>query len=178
MNNYFCHLATAALLSLLPLQHANANTEDTAADVLRVALPAAAWGMTQYFDDDKGSEQFYYSFASTIAATYALKTAIHKNRPDGSDNDAFPSGHTSMAFQGAAFIQRRYGWTFGAPAYALATYVGYSRVNNDHHDTSDVLAGALIGIAASYWFTEPFYGVQVTPTAGLNGVGLQLSKHW
>ena len=171
-------LAAAMQLCLFPLCQASANTEDTAADVLRVALPAAAWGMTRYFDDDEGSKQFYYSFASTIAATYALKTAIHKNRPDGSDDDAFPSGHTSMAFQGAAFMQRRYGWTYGAPAYVLATYVGYSRVNNDHHDSGDVLAGALIGIAASYWFAEPFNGVQITPTAGLNGVGLQLSANW
>lgn len=171
-------LAAAMLLCLLPVHQACANTEDTAADVLRVALPAAAWGMTQYLDDAEGSKQFYYSFAATVATTLALKTAIHKNRPDGSDNDAFPSGHTSMAFQGAAFLQRRYGWQYGAPAFALASYVGYSRVNNDHHDSRDVLAGALIGIAASYYFAEPFYGVQVTPTAGLNGVGLQLSKRW
>jgi membrane-associated phospholipid phosphatase len=171
-------LAAAMLLWLLPLHQACANTEDTAADVLRVALPAAAWGMTRYFDDDEGSTQFYYSFAATVATTLALKTAIHKNRPDGSDNDAFPSGHTSMAFQGAAFMQRRYGWQYGAPAYALATYVGYSRVKNDHHDSGDVLAGALIGIAAGYWFAEPFYGVQITPTAGLNGVGLQLAAKW
>ena len=167
----------ATVLVFIPLQQANANS-DTAADVLRVALPAAAFSMTQYLDDSEGATQFYYSFASTIAATYALKTAVHKNRPDGSDNDAFPSGHTSMAFQGAAFLQRRYGWQYGAPAYALASYVGYSRVKNDHPDTGDVLAGALIGMAASYYFAEPFYGVQITPTAGLNGLGLQFSKHW
>ena len=83
-----------------------------------------------------------------------------------------------MAFQGAAFLQRRYYWQYGVPAYALASYVGYSRVNNDHHDSRDVLAGALIGIAASYYFAEPFYGVQITPTAGVNGVGLQLSANW
>ena len=173
---------TQVMLSLLLLlgfpYNAAANSEDTAANVLRVALPAAAWGMTQYLNDDEGSTQFYYSFATTIASTVAFKSAITKNRPDGSDNDAFPSGHTSMAFQGAAFLQRRYGWKYGAPAYALATYVGYSRVNNDHHDSSDVLAGALIGIAASYYFSEPFYGVQVTPIAGIKGVGMQFSATW
>ena len=35
-------LAAAVLLCLFPLCQASANTEDTAADVLRVALPAAA----------------------------------------------------------------------------------------------------------------------------------------
>lgn len=165
------------IINIFLLCPAWANS-DKSADVLRVMLPAAAWGMTQYFDDKEGEKQFYYSFASTIATTYALKTAISKNRPDGSDNDAFPSGHTSMAFQGAAFLQRRYGWTYGAPAYALAAFVGYSRVKHDHHDSSDVLGGAVIGIVASYYFAEPFYGVQITPTANINGVGLQLSKRW
>lgn len=170
--------AISALLSLMPLQNAQANNEDKAADVLRIALPAAAWGMSQYLGDDEGTTQFYYSFASTIATTYALKSTIHKNRPDGSDNDAFPSGHSAMAFQGAAFLQRRYGWQYGAPAYALATYVGYTRVKNDHHDTRDVLAGALIGIAASYYFSKPYYGFQITPTAGLSSVGLNINKQW
>jgi hypothetical protein len=171
-------LAAALMLCLLPQYNAYAKGDDTAADVLRVALPAAAWGMTQYLDDDEGAKQFYYSFATTVVTTYALKSAIHKQRPDGSDNDAFPSGHTSMAFQGAAFLQQRYGWKYAAPAYLLATYVGYSRVNNDHHDSGDVLAGALIGIVASHYFTKPFYGLQLTPTAGINGVGLQVSTSW
>lgn len=169
---------TGLLLSIIVNCQAQANSDDTAASVLRVALPAAAWGMTQYLQDDDGSEQFYYSLATTIAATYALKSTINKERPDGSDNDAFPSGHTSMAFQGAAFIQRRYGWQYGTAAYALASYVGYTRVKNDHHDTEDVLAGALIGIAASYYFTKPFYGVQISPIAGIDGFGLRLQKRW
>ena len=170
-------VAVTALFIATPLRQA-AAASDTGADALRLALPATAWTITHYLDDKQGTTQFYYSFASTVVATYALKTAIHKNRPDGSDNDAFPSGHTSMAFQGAAFLQRRYGWQYGAPAYALASYVGYSRVKNDHHDSTDVLAGALIGIAASYYFAEPFYGVQISPTASINGIGLQLHKRW
>jgi membrane-associated phospholipid phosphatase len=178
MTGKLFRLITASWLGLAPLSLAYANTDDTAADILRLALPAAAWGMTQYQDDKEGSTQFYYSFASTIAATYALKSTINKNRPDDSDNDAFPSGHTSMAFQGAAFLQHRYGWQYGVPAYALATYVGYSRVKHDHHDSHDVLAGAVIGIAASYFFTTPYYGFNLQPTAGLNGIGLQLSRHW
>jgi hypothetical protein len=172
-------LSTAVLIVCLqPFNNALASSSDTAADGLRIALPAVAWGITQYLDDDKGANQFYYSFATTVISTYALKSAIHKNRPDGSDNDSFPSGHTSMAFQGAAFLQYRYGWQYGAPAYALATYVGYSRVKNDHHDSRDVIAGAVIGSVASYLFTTSYYGFNLQPTAGHNGVGLQLSKQW
>ena len=178
MKRGFFQLVLVCFCSLLPVHYAIANTDDTIADVLRLALPAAAWGMTQYQQDDEGTTQFYYSIATTVVSTYALKSLVHKDRPDGSDDDAFPSGHASMAFQGAAFLQRRYGWQYGAPAYALATYVGYSRVHNDHHDTVDVLAGALIGIASSYYFTKPYNGFQITPTAGLYGVGLQINKQW
>ena len=39
-----------------------------------------------------------------------------------------PSIHSAVAFAGASYIQRRYGWKFGAPAYALAVDVGWSRI--------------------------------------------------
>jgi len=66
---------------------------------------------------------------------------IDKRRPENSLNkDSFPSGHASAAFQGASFIQRRYGWKHGKYAYLLAAFVGYSRIEglNDRHDTWDV----------------------------------------
>ena len=154
------------------------EASETAGDILRVVLPAAGWGMSKYANDDEGTRQFYYSFATTVASTYALKQVINKQRPDGSDNDAFPSGHASMAFQGAAFIQRRYGWAYGAPAYALATYVGYTRIDSDKHDSNDVIAGALIGIATSYYFAEPIHGFQLTPTTQYGSVGLQVTRRF
>ena len=56
--------------------------------------------------------------------------------------DAFPSGHAATAFQGAAFIHRRYGIRRAWPAYVLATFTAWTRVDADEHDTADVLAGA------------------------------------
>ena len=88
-----------------------------------------------------------------------MKRIIRKKRPEGSTAyNAFPSGHTSSAFQGASFIQRRYGWKFGLPAYVLAGFVGYSRIEglNDRHDFWDVLGGAAVGIGSTYLFTKPF----------------------
>ncbi|MCH8500529.1 MAG: phosphatase PAP2 family protein [Aliidiomarina sp.] len=165
-------------LSLCSTTVSTVQASETAGDILRVALPAAAWGMSKYAQDDEGTRQFYYSFATTVVSTYALKQVVNKQRPDGSDNDAFPSGHASMAFQGAAFIQRRYGWAYGAPAYALATYIGYTRVDSDKHDTTDVVAGALIGFLSSYYFAEPIHGFQLTPTAQYGSVGLQLTRRF
>ena len=56
----------------------------------------------------------------------------------------------------AAFVQRRYGWKFGVPAYVLATYVGWSRTYAKKHDWWDVVTGAAIGAGSSYIFTRPF----------------------
>ena len=88
--------------------------------------------------------------------TYTLKELTHKKRPEGRHRyDAFPSGHTSSAFAGAAFIQKRYGWKYGKFMYLLASGVGVSRMEgpDGYHDFWDVLAGAAVGIGSVYLFT-------------------------
>ncbi|MBK5214404.1 MAG: phosphatase PAP2 family protein [Flavobacteriaceae bacterium] len=107
--------------------------------------------------DKKGVWQFAESLGTTLGATYILKYTINKPRPDGAtDGHAFPSGHTANAFSGASFVQRRYGWKYGVPAYLVAGFVGYSRIGAERHDTWDVLAGAVVGIGSTYIFTTPY----------------------
>ncbi len=130
-----------------------ANTERIG-DALFVLIPASAAGMSYFYDDKEGTRQFIKGFSTNMAITLALKQVINKTRPDGECCDSFPSGHASVAFQGASFIQKRYGWRYGFPAYLGATYTGYSRIAVDKHYLDDVLAGALIGMASSYYFTE------------------------
>jgi membrane-associated phospholipid phosphatase len=79
--------------------------------------------------------------------TQGIKLAVDRPRPDGS-RYSFPSGHTSSSFATAAVLQRHYGWKVGAPAYALASYVGASRLSENMHFLSDVLFGAGIGIVS------------------------------
>ena len=38
----------------------------------------------------------------------SLKRAIKEERPDRSNNQSFPSGHTATAFMGAEFLWREY----------------------------------------------------------------------
>lgn len=160
--------------SLTPSQKAN----KTAGDVLLVTMPALAMGSTFIWQDgQKGSYQFSKALASTVALTYALKLTVKKERPNKENNNSFPSGHTSIAFASAAFVQKRYGWEYGIPAYALAGYVGYTRIKATKHDGWDVLAGAAIGVGMSYLFTKPYEGkkklsvssgfIENTPTIGL-----------
>ena len=79
--------------------------------------------------------------------TQAIKIAARRTRPDGSAL-SFPSGHTSSAFASATVLQRHFGWKAGVPAYALATYVATSRMEQNRHFLSDVTFSAILGIVA------------------------------
>jgi len=153
-------LSSSIILSssaLLTSQSATAgDTVEKIGSALAVTIPAAAFGSTYYMDDKEGRQQFYYAFAANAAATQALKMAVDKERPNGRDNRSFPSQHTSLAFQGASFIHKRYGFEYSIPAYLGAGFVAYSRVAADEHDTVDVLAGAALGVASSSLLTKRY----------------------
>ena len=133
------------------------NFHKTSGDILVGLLPALSLTSTFIWKDgQKGTLQFSESLVSTIAITWGLKLLIDKERPNGESLNSFPSGHTSVSFASAAFIQRRFGWEYGAPAYLVAGYVGFTRVKAKKHDSIDVIAGAIIGTGMSYIFTKPF----------------------
>lgn len=146
-------------------------------DIIQVLIPAIAYGTTFYLDDSDGRSQFYKSFFTNLGVTYGLKYTINKNRPDGG-SQSFPSGHTSAAFQGAAFIHKRYGWEYSVLAYTGASFVGYSRVESDKHYIEDVLAGAAIGAISSFYFTQPYKGFTVTPVVNKGYYGLTININW
>ena len=133
------------------------KTHKMAGDILLGTMPALTLSATIIWKDgQKGTYQFSKALVATIAVSYGLKLAINKERPNGENNNSFPSGHTSVAFASAAFVQKRYGWEYGIPAYLLAGYVGYTRINADKHDGVDVLVGVAIGVGMSYFFTKPY----------------------
>jgi len=151
---------------------------EAAGDILQVIIPSVAYGVTFYLDDEIGRDQFYKSFATSLAITHGLKSVVTERRPNGSAK-SFPSGHTSAAFQGAAFIHQRYGLALAMPAYIVAAFVGGSRVESRNHYPHDVLAGAAIGTLSSFYFTTPYHGVTINP-AFLNSHTLEvrISKAW
>jgi membrane-associated phospholipid phosphatase len=164
------------LLGVLLLQHAGVAAADseTAGDVLRFAIPATAYALTFAHHDPEARPQFYKSLAMTVGSTWVLKETVRKERPDGSGDDAFPSGHAAAAFQGASFIHRRYGIKQAWPAYVLASYTGWTRVDSDKHDTTDVLAGAALGVASSFIFAKR-RDVSVTASLEPQGFAIRFS---
>lgn len=135
------------------------TTIEKIGDYAQFAPQAASLISILLHNDEEGGWQYAKSSAANLIITWTLKYAINKPRPEGRlDGHAFPSGHTSHAFQGAAFLQQRYGWAYGVPAYLVAGFVAYSRLEgiNTRHDGWDVLGGIIVGIGSSYIFTTPY----------------------
>jgi len=165
-------LALAACLGA-PLPTAAGDLVSRAGDVGEIVLPAAALAATAFHHDGGGAQTLGKSFVSTIAVVYGLKYSIDRQRPDGGRH-SFPSGHTASAAAGAAFLQRRYGWRYGIPAYAAAGFVGWSRIHANRHHASDVIAGAALGIGANLLMTQRRAAVSVAPVPG----GVSVAIAW
>jgi membrane-associated phospholipid phosphatase len=111
------------------------------------------------------------------ATTQALKISTRRIRPDGTTL-SFPSGHTSAAFATAAVLQSELGWKAGVPAFAVAAWVGASRMQADRHYFSDVVAGATIGLLAgrSVTFGHGRGRFTVRPSILPGGAGITIGR--
>src|SRR5712691_9308591 len=127
--------------------------------------------------DGIGALELTETVGATLGLTYALKYGINERRPNGG-NQSFPSGHTSISFSAAEFMRKRYGWEYGVPAYAAASFVAYSRVESGEHHPHDVIAGAGIGILSSYSFTKPYKGWSASVEGDTKSICLRLSRQF
>jgi membrane-associated phospholipid phosphatase len=97
-------------------------------------------------------------------ATQILKESFHRHRPrSGSpyntfdwrhgieENTSFVSGHTSNIFTTATVFATNYKDVKWVPpvAYGVATLVGISRIYDNAHWASDVMAGAAVGFLSA-----------------------------
>ncbi len=133
------------------------STVESVGDYIQIGLPAIGFVSSLFDKNEKSTKEFILSFGTTLAITHSLKYIIHKKRPDPSMSyDAFPSGHSSAAFNGATYIFIKHGWKVGIPSYLLAGFVAYSRIEARRHDVWDVLAGASLGtLTAILWIKSP-----------------------
>lgn len=101
-----------------------------------------------------------FSIALMAGTVQVLKTSTKVMRPDGSNNQSFPSGHTATAFMTATMLSKEYGHKsplIGIGAYGVATATGLMRMANNKHWLSDVMVGAGIGILSTefgYWIAD------------------------
>lgn len=149
-------------LLLIICQSVSASKLTSTGDAIQIGLPLSAVLIAMAKQDDIGVSQAVEGFVYTTAITHLLKGAIYAPRPDNSGDNSFPSGHTSAAAQGAAFLQYRYGWRYGIPAYLLTGLVGYSRVEADKHYWRDVIVGVALASGIQYIVSKTPYSLTNT----------------
>ncbi len=154
-----------------------ANALTAIGDIGQFLLPTTALVSTYFLHDHEGLIEFSKAYLTSMTTVFLLKPIFNRRRPDYG-YQSFPSGHTASAFAGAGFIQQRYGWQYGVPAYLLGGVVGYSRVASKHHWTSDVIAGGLIGIGANLLFTRRYPQLCVGPAFDDQQVGISAQVSW
>ena len=110
--------------------------------------PGIAIALAQLFWDTENGLAHSRAIALTAANHITLAAIIHRERPNKRDSLSMPSGHASSSFATATSLAYAYGWQVGVPAYMVAGFIAATRVSENIHWTSDVVAAAALGI---YW---------------------------
>jgi membrane-associated phospholipid phosphatase len=168
----FAALAVS-LLAAFACNPAPAATNQSLGDVgtgVAIALPVVAAGISYWKDDWRGIGELALDTGATVGSALLIKQFVKEERPDFSDNRSFPSDTAALAFAPASYMWARYGWEYGAPAYAAAAFVGYTRVATDEHHWWDVAASAGIAWGWTFLFVDRWHNaynlnsdIQVTP---------------
>jgi membrane-associated phospholipid phosphatase len=154
------------------------------------AVLAAFYGAGRLMDNPRARAVAEDGLMSSLIAagilTPALKSLVGRSRPSQSPRNyeflyrgaSFPSGHTTQAFALAAVIAEHYDsvWIDGV-AYGVAGLVGYARMEHNAHFASDVVAGALIGVAvgkAVVRLNGEQRSIRLEPMVTRDGVGLSV----
>ncbi len=133
----------------------------------------------------------------TGAYTLFFKALFQRERPNASvpadphqwggplagfHDYAFPSGHSSVMFAAAAVLGAYYHdkiWV-GISMYSLASLVAVSRIYDNKHWASDVIAGSALGYAIGKLVYNRYAAskLQVAPLWGFTGSGIRLCYHF
>ncbi len=176
----------------------NPNFSTNADDYLWLAPTAALYGLSLIGVEGKHNFRdrtliVLLSNGIMKVSSQIIKKSVHETRPDGSDHESFPSGHTASAFTAAEYLYQEYKdvspW-IGYGGYAVAASVGVLRMYNNHHYFGDVVVGAGLGIistkvaytvypfVAKHLFKNYSYKTVALPTYTLGYPGFALVHHF
>lgn len=175
--------AALAAMAALYAPIAGADDEYTehelAADIVTAVMPLTTFAIAHYKDDGDGEGQFLRSNAVSLVLNTMLRVGFNETeygeRPNGNEY-AFPSGHAAFATTSAAFLQDRFGWKYGLPAYALVGYVSWVRVDTDHHHWRDIAAAVFLSAGVSKLFVTPSDATRIAPIVGPDWLGMRLER--
>lgn len=156
-----------------PLFGSTDNAQD-ASDWLRLATLGSYAGIGLGAPGSKGQwwagkRAGFTVGAATLLATKGitsiLKTTTGRTRPNGRNNDSFPSGHSGFSAASARLASDALdsydltaGQRFAANAglFSLVTATGWARLEAGEHRPSEVLVGAALGNFLAVFGTHAF----------------------
>jgi len=133
------------------------NPSERADDILRYTPAAMVYGL--HLVGIKGKNDLVDATGIYVLSTAIMGVSVQTTkrlsqheRPDGSDQHSFPSGHASTAFASAEFLRKEYAdvspW-YGYAGYTIAAATGVLRLQHNKHWFGDVVAGAGFGILST-----------------------------
>jgi membrane-associated phospholipid phosphatase len=179
----FRRLVVAALLltNLLCLTGTARGANAISGHVVMSAIPVTALAIAYFKDDTEGEKQWLRNLLANQLLTSVARLGFNETslgeRPNG-NGYGFPSGHVAFAGSGASFLEERYGWRYGVPAWLLTGYVAWVRVDNRDHHWRDVVASSALAFGVAKLFVTPENATHLAPVIGPDFLGLRWQRSW
>ena len=173
----FLGAAVLYLFLLEDVQGGSKSSLERFGDIGQHLVPATAFCVSLSKGDKEGVIQLLKSSAVTMAVVYGIKYSTCCTRPYGGCY-SFPSRHTSGAFMGTAYLDKRYGFVYSFPRFIISSVVGYSRTQAHKHHLRDVVVGAFIAYISAWTLTTPYQRqlIRISPLYDRDCCGLFLTK--
>jgi membrane-associated phospholipid phosphatase len=169
------------LLSLLTTPGRASGANAISGHVIMSALPVTALAIAYFKDDTEGEKQWLRNTLASQLLNSVARLGFNYTslgeRPTG-NGYGFPSGHVAFAGSGAAFLEERYGWQYGVPAWLLTGYVAWVRVDNGDHHWQDVVAASALAYGVAKLFVTPEQATHLAPVIGPDYLGLRWQRSW
>ncbi len=180
MKKLSVRILLGGLLLALPIGALAADsTTLRVGDIVTGLSPFASFGVAYFKDDTEGEKEWARTVGFNEIVNTAVRVAFNSTswgrRPDGSQY-GFPSGHAGFVFAQAAFLQERYGWKYGVPAFLVASGVSYIRVREDKHHWRDVVAGGGLAYGVSFLTVTPLGALHLAPVVGPDWMGIRFQR--
>jgi membrane-associated phospholipid phosphatase len=130
--------------------------------------------------------------SATVAITRSLKTSVGRTRPNGEDDESFPSGHTSSSAVHTRLASRNLR-SIDMPAgarraldvglYALTIGTSWSRIEAGWHFPADTMFSMALGNFMASFVNDAFLGLDsssssLTMAATPDGAIVQWRMRW
>jgi hypothetical protein len=139
-----------------------------------LATPSGGDRSDWFVNKTKGVLVGVAAVSTTGAMTQALKGAVDRQRPDASDRESFPSGHTSASAVHTRLASRNLQsidlprtarTALDAGLYALTIGTSWSRIEAGYHYPADTLFSMAMGNFLASFVNDAFLGLETTDTA-------------